>query len=258
MKHKMILFVVLIALFSLVLSVQAQDKSITIWVTGGDSDAVALKAAAAPFEASTGITVNVQAVDWGNAYSQYLTAVNSSSGADIYMGGMSWGISLGGVGGLVDLKKQFPEDIQGILDANNPAFINGIVGTDGAVYGVPYNQDVLLMYYLPDNLKKAGIDAVPTTWDEFTADVTALKTAGLGMAGMNWGNASWLGFQPYLAQAGGSWYTDDCSAAAINSDAGMKALEYYTSLYSDLGFPQEALDASGLNTGTLSILFDGE
>ncbi len=80
----------------------------------------------------------------------------------------------------------------------------------------------------------------------------------MGGGGINWGNASWLSFQPYLAQAGGSWYTDDCSAAAINSDAGMAALEYYTTLYADYGFPQAGIDASGLDTGSISILLDGE
>ena len=90
---------------------------------------------------------------------RYLTAVNSGTGSDMFAGGMSWGISLGGVGGLVDLKTQFPDDIQTVLDGNNPVFVSSIVGQDGKVYGVPYNQDVFLMYYLPDMLKQAGIDA---------------------------------------------------------------------------------------------------
>ncbi len=107
---------------------------------------------------STGIAVNVEAVGWSDAYSRYLTAVNSGSGADMFAGGMSWGISLGGVGGLVDLKSQFADQVSPLLDQNNPEFVNAIIGTDGAVYGVPYNQDVLLMYYLPDAFAQAGIE----------------------------------------------------------------------------------------------------
>lgn len=237
----------------------AQDAgAIKIWITGGENDATALGDAAASFTEETGIAVTVEAVSWGDAYARYLTAVNSGEGADMFAGGMSWGISLGGVGGVIDLSQQFPDEYQAVLDQNNPEFVKSIVGIDGAVYGVPYNQDVMMMYYLPEALAQVGYEAPPATWEEFTEVVAALKEAGLGGAGMGWGNAGWLGFQSYLAQAGGSWYAEDCSAAAINSDEGMMALEYFTSLYDDLGFPQESASTAGFSTGELSILLDGE
>ncbi len=258
MKHKILLLVISLAIFALAFSVSAQDDSITIWITGADNDATALANAATAFTDETGITVNVEAVGWSDAYSRYLTAVNSGSGADMFAGGMSWGISLGGVGGLIDLKTAFADQLDPLLDQNSSEFVNAIIGTDGKVYGVPYNQDVLLMYYLPDAFASAGIDSVPATWDEFTAALQALEDAGMGGGGANWGNASWIGFQPYLTQAGGSWYTEDCSAAAINSDEAEAALEYYTSLYADYGFPQAGIDASGLSTGSISVLLDGE
>lgn len=258
MKNKVLFILICLLLLGLIVPVSAQDKSITIWITGGDNEATALTNASEAFTAETGIKVNVEAVGWSDAQAKYLTAINSGSGADMFAGGMSWGISFGGVGGVVDLKTQFGDDIEALLAGNNPEFVNAIIGVDGAVYSVPYNQDVFLMYYLPDNLKKAGIENPPTTWEELTATLQALKDAGVGGLGIGWGNASWLGFQPFLAQAGGSWYTDDCSAAAINSDEGMAALEYFTSLYADFGVPQDGSDASGLNTGSISILFDGE
>ncbi len=258
MKRNVLLVTISLLLFLLAFSVNAQETSLTIWITGGDNEATALANAAQAFTAETGIVVNAEAVGWSDAYARYLTAVNSGTGADLFAGGMSWGISLGSLGGLVDLKSQFADQIQPLLDGNNPQFINAIVGTDGAVYGVPYNQDVFLMYYLPAVLKQAGIDTPPATWEDLTATLQALKDAGLGGLGINWGNADWLSFQPFLAQAGGAWYTDDCSAAAINSDAGLTALEYYTSLYSDFGVPQDGIDSSGLNTGSISILLDGE
>ncbi|MEP7291192.1 MAG: extracellular solute-binding protein [Chloroflexota bacterium] len=258
MKHKMFLLVLSLVILAIVLPVSAQDDGITVWITGSDTDATTLQAAAAAFTEDTGVNVTVEAVSWDDAYSRYLTAVNSGTGADVFAGGMSWGISLGGVGGLVDLSQQFPDEYQSVLDGTNPSFVEAIIGQDGAVYGVPYNQDVLLMYYLPENLAAVGYDAPPATWEEFSDLVTKLNDAGMGGAGMGWGNVSWLGFQPFLAQAGGSWYTEDCSAAAVNSDAGVTALEYYTTLYEDLGFPQEAAAVSGFSTGDLSILFDGE
>jgi len=258
MKHKMILFIVLIVLLSLAISVNAQATSIKIWINGGANDATALQTAAQAFTTKTGIGVTVEAVDWSNATAQYLAAINAGTGADIVIGGESYPIDFGNIGGLVDLKAAYPNDIQAVLDGSSKAMEQALIGSDGKVYGVPYHEDMLLMYYLPDALTKAGISKAPTTWDELTAAATALKAANLGTIGMGWGGVSWLNYQDFLAQAGGSWYSADCSASAINSDAGMKALQYFTSLYSDLGTPQDASDPSALNTGAVSILFDGE
>lgn len=258
MKHKVLFIGLALMILAFVLPVSAQE-SITIWITGGDNEATALSNASQAFTDETGIEVNVEAVGWSDAQARYLTAINSGTGADMFAGGMSWGISFGGIGGLVDLKSEFGEDVvTGLLEGNNPEFVNATIGIDGAVYGVPYNQDVFLMYYLPANFETAGIESPPTTWDEMIETLDALEAAGQGGLGIGWGNASWISFQPFLAQAGGSWYTEDCSAAAINSDAALEALEYYTILYADYGVPQDGADASGLNTGSLSILLDGE
>lgn len=258
MKRNILLIVVSLVVLSLAFSVSAQDKSITIWITGGDNEATALANAAKAFTEETGIAVNVEAVGWSDAQAKYLTAINSGTGADMFAGGMSWGISYGGVGGVIDLKEQFGDDVQALLDENNPAFVRAITPPTGELYSVPYNQDVFLMYYLPEKLAEAGIEAPPATWEEFTATLQALQDAGLGGGAINWGNASWLSLQPFLAQAGGSWYTEDCSAAAINSEEALTALEFYTTLYADFAFPQAGADASALNTGSASILFDGE
>jgi raffinose/stachyose/melibiose transport system substrate-binding protein len=50
---------------------------------------------------------------------------------------------------------------------------------DGKQYGVPYNLGVVGVWYNKKLFKKAGIDAPPTTWDEFLSDVQKLKTSGV-------------------------------------------------------------------------------
>lgn len=259
MQRKTILFVLLLfGVLVLALPVSAQDESITIWLTGSDNEAVALQAVGDAFAEQTGISVTVEAVPWGDSYTRSLTAVNSGSGADIVMGGMSWGISLGGVGGLVNLQETFGDELTSLLEANNTAFVDAIIGIDGNVYAVPFSQDVYVMYYLPAALEEAGVE-VPTTWEEFTAVLDALEEAGLGGAGYGWGTGTWLNFQNYLYQAGGKWYEDDCSAAAINSDEALTALEYYTTLYEDYDFPAEELEpGASFSTGEYSIVISGE
>ncbi len=48
---------------------------------------------------------------------------------------------------------------------------------DGKQYGIPFDLHVVGFWYRKDLFANAGITAAPTTWDEFTADVTKLKAA---------------------------------------------------------------------------------
>lgn len=253
MNRKLFLFAVLAALMLLALPAFAEGKTITVWVTGSDTDAAVLQPVADMWASQTGNTAVVQAVSWSDAYAQSLAAVNAGSGADIIIGGMSWGISLGLQGGVVDLGATFPDDVKTIGDASNPGFFNATTTPDGTVYTLPYNLDTYLMFYRPEAFTAKGLE-VPKTWDELAAALDAGIKGGIG-----WGNASWLSFQNFLYQAGGSWYTADCSAPAIDSEAGATALEFYARLYEDYGFSQEAAStAASFSTGELDFVIDGE
>ena len=162
MKYRLV--VLCIVLIVGVLSASAQDE-LRIWMTGGEGDTLTLQTAVAGFTEATGINVSVEPVGWGEAYARFLTAVNAGEGADLFAGGMSWGISLGDLGGLINLDEAYADEIDGILDGNNAEFVNAIIGVDGAVYGVPYDESIHVMYYLPGVLAKAGIDAAPSTWE---------------------------------------------------------------------------------------------
>ena len=78
------------------------------------------KNAAAGWEAATGNTVTVEAVDWGTAHAKILTAATSGEGPDIMTGGLSWGIEFGELGGMIDLNAQYPDDVAVIQAADNP------------------------------------------------------------------------------------------------------------------------------------------
>lgn len=251
-QHKVLLAITVLVTLMFTMTASAQD-GITFWLTGDDTGAAILQEVANVWSETSGVPVTVTAVGWGDAYAQSLAAVADGSGADIIAGGMSWGISLGGLGGMVDLGERFPDQIAQIAEISNPAFYSAILTTASNVYFVPYNLDTMLMYYRPAKFEAAGV-AVPATWD----DVAAAAEAGL-RGGWSWGNTSWLGFQSILKQAGGDWYAADCSAAAINSDEALTALEYYTALYEEYGFPAEqASVADGFAADTLDYAIDGE
>ncbi|MBN2305232.1 MAG: extracellular solute-binding protein [Anaerolineae bacterium] len=258
MKRKLTLVLVFVVALSLLLSAAPSSAregvEIVVWFTGDDQQAEALSIAADIWEAETGNTVSVEAVGWGDAYARALTATTSGEGADILMGGMSWGISLGELGGMVNLAEKYPDDIAAIAEASNPGFYEAIVSRDGSIYGVPYNLDIYLMYYRTDL-----IETPPATWDELRDTIAALQADGAQGMAIVWGNGDWLGFTNVLYQAGGQWYTDDCSAAAVNSDEGLEALDFYVEMFDSLGAPAESTDVgTGLSTGDYPIVIDGE
>ncbi len=263
MKRKiafLITFVLALTMLVGVLPTSARaGVEVSVWFTGDDQQAEALSTAADIWAANTGNTVSVEAVGWGDAYARALTATTSGEGADILMGGMSWGISLGELGGMVNLKERYPDDVAAIAEASNPGFYDAIVSRDGSVYGVPYNLDIYLMYYRTDLLEAAGFSAPPATWEELATAVAALQGNGAKGIAIVWGNGDWLGYTNLLYQAGGKWYEDDCSASAVNSDEGLVALEEYVAWFEDLGAPAESTDVgTGLSTGDYPIVFDGE
>jgi raffinose/stachyose/melibiose transport system substrate-binding protein len=55
----------------------------------------------------------------------------------------------------------------------------GLYQVDGKQYGVPYNLGMVGVWYNKPLFEKAGIDAPPSTWSEFLADVQKLKSAGI-------------------------------------------------------------------------------
>ena len=55
----------------------------------------------------------------------------------------------------------------------------GLYKVDDKQYGVPFNLGMVGVWYNKSLFKKAGIDAPPSTWSEFLADVEKLKSAGI-------------------------------------------------------------------------------
>lgn len=226
--------------------------TITVWTTGSEDDALIFKAAADLWAAKTGNEVKVEAVSWNDTYAKNLAAVTSGQGPDIFTGGLSYGIDFGSKGGLVNLGEKYADDIKSMQETTYQGVWPSIMNTAGEVFAVPYDLTVYLMYFRPDLLKEAGVEAAPKTWEELTAAIKMVqaKTEGSAFA-MQWGNAQWLYFANYLYQAGGDFYTPDCSEVTINSEEGVAALDFMASLYKDYGSPTDGWPdlENGLVTG---------
>jgi len=226
---------------------KAAQQTLTIWATGGDSDAAVMAAAANAFELTNpNVKVNVESISWGDGFAKVLAAAAAKKGPDIFTGGLSWGISAGNKGALADLRSL---GVASYVQPQVPAKIyQALVGYKSTkVYAVPFDLTLMMMFYDKNTLSKAGITAAPKTVDDFNAAAEKLATAGVKTPVYNeWGNADWLGFFSWLYSMGGSLYDSKCNVT-INNAKGVAALTQYKSLYSSYGAPKPGVADWSMN-----------
>ena len=238
---------------------QLAPATVTIWVTGGDTDAKVMSAMANSFaQAHPGVKFNVQAISWDDAHAKILSAATSGTGPDLFTGGLSWGIEFGQKGGLVDLTQKYPDVVATASKQAQAGIYKSVVTTDNKVYAVPGDLTVMMMYYRTDILQQLGINP-PKTWDELTAGLQKIQAGGHKGLSFGWGNESWLGYFNFLYGAGGSLYDSSCTKATVNSPEGAKAMQFYTDLYTKYKAPTDAnFDfEAGLASGDYPIGFSG-
>lgn len=128
----------------------------------------------ADFTDRTGITVNVQAVDFDAIHDKIVTASASGQApADVIELDWTWVSQFGAAGWL--------EPLDSYLTADQ---IKGAAGSDSFSYqgqqiGLPYSLDFRGTAYNMTMFKQAGIETPPTTWAELIKDAQALKDAGV-------------------------------------------------------------------------------
>lgn len=231
-----------------------QAAGLVIWMVGDDKTPQLMQPAVAAFRAAhPDIAVEVRDVPWADAMTKYSAALASRRGPDLVTGSTSYAIALGAKGALVDLNEAAPDLVHQLEQHANPGALRAIRRPDGRLFGAPFDMHVQLQYYRSDLLPEA-----PADWAGFVAAARALRGQNHGFA-QQWGNTSWLGFYPYLRQAGGAVYDASCRRAVIDSPEAVRALSYYARLYRELQAPTDAWpDADGgLESGAYGLMQSG-
>jgi alpha-glucoside transport system substrate-binding protein len=149
--------------------------TLSLWAEWTAQEQQDFLAALAPFEASTGITVNYQGK--GNNMDTALTAaVSGGSPPDVALvpdpGTLD---TLAKAGSIKDLTS-----ILGGLTSNFGTAWNTLATYNGKQYGVWFkgaNKNTI--WYNPGLFTQAGITSPPTTWEQLISDAAQLKAAGI-------------------------------------------------------------------------------
>lgn len=208
----------------------ANAQKLVVWMVGDDKVPRVMQPAVDAFKAEhPGVTVEVRDVPWADAMSKYSAALASRSGPDLITGGTTFGIDLGAKGALVDLNKRAPDLVRLLEQYAVPGAMRSVRRPDGVMHAAPFDMHVQLQYYRTDLLPKA-----PATWAEFDATVRQLRAGGARGFAQQWGNTGWVGYFPYLQQAGGALYDAKCTTALVDRPEAVRALNYYATIYHQL------------------------
>lgn len=207
---------------------QAPDtkgKTITVLWQPGEWKAGVLK----DFTKKTGIKVKQIQVNYGALYNKITTAaMSNSSDIDLVEMDTIWTGQFYKGGIVQELTSAMPENVRNQFTSSS---INSLTN-DGHVMAVPFFSSTKHFYWNNELLKKAGIDAPPTTWTEFKEDSLKLKAKGIVASGWSWQQAESLicDYVAFVKSFGGEFF-DQNGKPTFNKGGGLQALQFMVDLY---------------------------
>jgi N,N'-diacetylchitobiose transport system substrate-binding protein len=220
---------------------------IRVWLNGTDTPDEARDWLKKTFEEQNpGSTLTIEQQEWDGLVEKLTTALSSDSETpDVVEIGNTQAPTFTGAGAFADMTDQLG-DLGG--DDLLQGFVDGAT-VDGKTYAVPYYAGSKYIFYRKDLFKAAGIDAVPTTMEEFVDDAIKLKQAnskpanfsGFWFPGQDWRNGA-----AFIWDAGGDLATDDGGEwkGALESDASIAGLETAQKLFTEAsGAPKDGNEA---------------
>jgi len=251
---KRVLTCALIAVFAIASSGcgpgENEEKKLIIWLVGSEGQAQTVNMLGEQFAEETGTEVLCQAISWGDVHSKYLTSIAGDVTPDIGAMGLTWGMEFGELGALVDLRKEFPGDVAALEAKIFPSIMkSSCVGEK--MFGVPFDLSEHIMYYRTDIIPEP-----PDTWEELVTVLRDLKSKNKGMI-FDWGSLEWIGYSPFLWQAGGDYYNADNTKATLDSAEATRALDFFAQLYQE-GVPKTTVPLEqGMRTGDYPLAISG-
>ena len=235
-----------------------KDKeSITLWIGSGRDQANVIKSLVdESFTNETGIGVNVQLVDMTTLLKATLVGegpdvaiqvanTNGVAGA-VLATGNDTPVNYGIRNAVLDLSRF--DDVDEVMGRFPEAAYEQFV-YDGAIYALPETITYPVMFYRKDILKEIGLE-VPTTWDEVKVAMTVLAKNQMEFGML----ANEQIFASMLYQNGGTYYNEDGTASALDSDIAVSTFKDFCEYYTDYKLDKETSVEERFRTGECPII----
>ena len=192
-------------------SAQAAPLNLYTWSAAVDL----VKSHLTAFETRTGLKVNYSNSPWAQYRDTMVTKFVGKAPMDVMWVSDSWLPEWAEAGWIAPIDG-YPDLMTYNADADD--FCTKSMQHKGKQYGLTYYSDYMAFFYDEEILKKAGIKAPPTTWDELVAQSLKIKGAGLSEYPMmlSMARESWLiEFLSAMVFSNGGRFTDDNGAAVM-------------------------------------------
>lgn len=167
----------LAAWFCLTLAAAAPKETINFWaVTGSVLDVQMYRRLAANFEKQSGIRVEVTPLAWGSFATKYFASMAAGLPPDIGVTNLGGPFDYGTVGGVVDLRAEFPAETAELEKKFPPELLKFCLAGD-RLYGLPHDLSTMIMFYRTDVFARLGLSP-PETWSQLNATLDRLEAAG--------------------------------------------------------------------------------
>jgi multiple sugar transport system substrate-binding protein len=164
------------------------------------------------------------------------TAFANEAGPDIFMISPGDFMKFANAGIMQDLTSFFPE---GAKEDFLPASLDAVT-VDGKIVALPFELELLGLYYNKEMLEKANVQ-VPKTWDELqdaARKLTTDKVAGLIIPPDKGPYFNFIWY-PFLWQLGGNVLSEDGTKSTFNSPEAAKALDFWGSFFKEGSSPSK-------------------
>ncbi|MGN8245875.1 extracellular solute-binding protein [Cellulomonas soli] len=201
---------------------------ITLWVAGADTPQELRDYLVDTFaEENPGSTLVIEEQSWGDLVTKLTTALpDAENTPDVVEIGNTQSPTFTTIGAFRDLTPLY-EELGG--DDLLQSFVE-VGKADGKNYALPYYFGSRYMFYRADLWSAAGL-AVPTTLEEFSTSVKALRTdatSGFAMGGQDWRNGiSWVFANggELATEDGGEW------TSTLSDPNTIKGLQQWQDIY---------------------------
>lgn len=198
------------------------------------------------------IHVDVEVIGWNDFHSKLLSSVTGGGGPDTSSFKLTWQPEFIGQDALLPLD-DFINKWSGKEDVVDNLW-DVMSYEDGKHYVMPWELQVLYMYYRPSMFEKAGVE-VPETWDEFlevakkltkdTDNDGKIDQYGFGMRGARGGHEPWASF--ILAYISGNDFFDEQGNCTLNTPEAIKANDLFLDLFRKHKVVPPTAPADGFN-----------
>lgn len=177
-KKSLALLLALAIVFSAVSAVFAEGKTIVYWSMWSDSEpqAKVIKEAVEAYEAESGNTVDLQFKGRTGIREGLQAALDAGTVIDLFdedidRVNVQWGAYTMDLEELAAARNYEETAIAGLMAA-----VREVAG--GKLKSIPYQPNLFEIFYNIEIFEEAGVEAVPTTWEEFVAAAEKIKEAG--------------------------------------------------------------------------------